>query len=176
MFRRACTITVCLAACLLAQEAIAPTIPQLTKDGDAAYLKGDYEAARLAFTSAWELLQQTPKDNPLRYDILKRLTSVRAAAGDFADADNWLLQAIAAREHLGQKYPKIADDLLVSVSLCRGLKVRPGLSNLQRAAHVGRTHTRHCADDFSRISLRRNRRDSVNSSARTGHPPNWVDR
>jgi len=40
-----------------------------------------------------DLAQQTPRDNPVRYDILKRLTSVRAAAGEFADADNWLQQA-----------------------------------------------------------------------------------
>jgi tetratricopeptide (TPR) repeat protein len=157
MFRRACTLTVCLAACLLAQEAIAPTIPQLTKDGDAAYLKGDYEAARVAFTAAWELLQQTPKDNPLRYDILKRLTSVRAAAGEFADADNWLQQAITWRENiLGQKDPKIADDLLISVSLCRGLKdfdralvILRRVRSLHIEAYT--VDSSIVADDFSRI-------------------------
>src|ERR1035437_7266618 len=112
MLRRMWFITVSLAAGLVAQEGVAPpgaptvappvappvaapvsptvapTIPQLAKDGDAFYLKGDYEAARLAFTRAWELAEQTPRDNPVRYDILKRLTSVRAAAGEFADADN----------------------------------------------------------------------------------------
>ncbi len=123
MLRCVSFLTVCLVAGLLAQEVVAPSIPQLTKDGDAFYLKGDYEAARLAFTSAWELAQQTPKDNPQRYDILKRLTSVRAAAGEFADADNWLQQAITWRENtLGQKDHKIADDLLISANLCRGMK------------------------------------------------------
>ena len=145
------------AACLMAQEEVAPTIPQLTKDGDAFYLKGDYEAARLAFTSAWELVQQTPKDNPLRYDILKRLTSVRAAAGEFADADNWLQQAITWRENtLGQKDPKIADDLLISVSLCRGLKdFDRALVILRRvqSLHVEAYtyNSAMVADDFSRI-------------------------
>ena len=157
MLRRACTITVCLAACLVAQEETVPTIPQLTKDGDAFYLKGDYEAARLAFTNAWELVQQTPKDNPLRYDILKRLTSVRAAAGEFADADNWLQQAITWRENtLGQKDPKIADDLLISVSLCRGLKdFDRALVILRRVQglHVEAYtyNSAAVADDFSRI-------------------------
>ena len=99
MVRRVSLLAVCLAAGLMAQEEVAPAIAQLAKDGDAFYLKGDYEAARLAFTSAWELAQQTPKDNPERYDILKRLTSVRAAAGEFADADNWLQQAITWREN-----------------------------------------------------------------------------
>src|SRR5664279_2660301 len=123
MLRCVSFLTVCLVAGLLAQEVVAPSIPQLTKDGDAAYLKGDYETARLTFTRAWELAQQTPKDNPERYTILKRLTSVRAAAGEFADADNWLQQAITWRENtLGLKDHKIADDLLISANLCRGMK------------------------------------------------------
>src|ERR1039457_2799192 len=158
MLRRACFITICLATCLVAQEAVAPAISQLTKDGDAFYLKGNYEAARLAFTSAWELAQQTPKDNPVRYDILKRLTSVRAAAGEFADADNWLQQAITWRENtLGQKDHKIADDLLISVGLCRGMK------DFDRAqAILRRVMSLHVeaytfdsamvADDFSRMA------------------------
>jgi tetratricopeptide (TPR) repeat protein len=123
MLHRLCVILACTAASLTAQEDPAPTIPQLTKGGDSLYLKGDYEGARLAFTSVWELAQQTPSDNPLRYDILKRLTSVRAAAGEFADADNWLQLAIHWRENtLGPKDPKIADDLLILVGLCRGMR------------------------------------------------------
>jgi tetratricopeptide (TPR) repeat protein len=123
MLRRLCFILACMAASLTAREDLAPTLPQLTKDGNALYLKGDYEGARLAFTGAWDLARQTPRDNPARYDILKRLTSVRAAAGEFADADNWLQQAITWRENtLGQKDHKIADDLLISVALCRGMK------------------------------------------------------
>src|ERR1035437_4184798 len=98
MLRRLWFISLCLAAGLVAQEGVAPRVAPtprlLAKDGDALYLKGDYEADRLACTSAWERAEQTPKDNPLRYDILKRLTSVRAAACEFADADNWQQQAI----------------------------------------------------------------------------------
>jgi tetratricopeptide (TPR) repeat protein len=110
-----------------AQETVpddpAKAIAGLIKDGNAAYLKGDYEAARQAFLNAWEQAQKTAKDDPLRYDVLKRLTSVRAAAGEFADADNWLQQAITWRENtLGQRDPKIPDDLLISVGLCRGMK------------------------------------------------------
>jgi tetratricopeptide (TPR) repeat protein len=157
MWRRVGTITVCLAAGLMAQEEVAPSIPQLTKDGDAFYLKGNYEAARVAFTSAWELAQQTPKDNPARYDILKRLTSVRAAAGEFADADNWLQQAITWRENtLGWKDHKIADDLLISVGLCRGMKdYDRALAILRRvqSLHV-EAYTFDSvmvADDFSRM-------------------------
>ena len=118
----------------------------------------DLAAARRAFASAWELALQTTKDNPVRYDILKRLTSVRSAAGEFADADNWLQQAITWRENiLGQKDPKIADDLLISVSLCRGLKdFDRALVILRRvqALHVEAYtyNSTAVADDFSRMS------------------------
>ncbi len=98
-------------------------VAPLLKDGDAAYLKRDYDGARDAFLKAWEAVQQTGADNPARYDVLKRLASVRAAAGEFADADQWLWQAIAWREAArGKEDPKIADDLLLSVSFQRSLK------------------------------------------------------
>src|ERR1035437_2722876 len=156
MVRRMFFLAVSVAAGLVAQEEVAPTIAQLTKDGDALYLKGNYEAARVAFTSAWELAQQTPNDNPARYDILKRLTSVRAAAGEFADADNWLQQAITWRENtLGWKDHKIADDLLISVGLCRGMKdFDRALVILRRvqSLHVEAYtfNSAMVADDFSR--------------------------
>ena len=101
----------------------AKIIAGLIKDANAAYLKGDYETARQAFLSAWEQAQKTPKEDPVRYDVLKRLSSVRAAAGEFGEADGWLNQAITWRENtLGQRDPKIADDLLISVAYCRGMK------------------------------------------------------
>jgi tetratricopeptide (TPR) repeat protein len=153
-----CVMFASLSLWTLAAQEPEPDIPTLLKDGNASNLKGDYEAARQAFTKAWELAQQTPNDNPLRYDILKRLTSIRAAVGEFADADNYLQMAINWREQmLGQNDPKIADDLLVSVSLCRGMK------NFDRARLVlGRVMGLHqvafgrdstaVADDFSRMS------------------------
>src|SRR5438067_728313 len=122
MVVRSALLAVLLVLPLLAQEDPAASIVPLVKAGDAAYLKGDYEAARQAFISAWEAAQQTPKDNPARYDILKRLTNVRAAAGEFADADQWLQQALTWRETiLGPQDPKIADDLLLSVGFYRSL-------------------------------------------------------
>ncbi|SPE34780.1 Tetratricopeptide domain protein [Candidatus Sulfopaludibacter sp. SbA6] len=136
----------------------APDIPLLVKTGNQSYMRGDYEAARQSYATAWEIAQQTPPDNPLRYDILKRLTSVRAAAGEFADADNYLQMAINWRETiLGINDPKVADDLLVSVGLCRGMK------NYDRAHLIlGRAMGIHrvalgpdstaVADDFSRTA------------------------
>ena len=87
-----------------------PDIPALMTAGNTAYMRGDYDAARESFTKAWDIAQQTTTPNdPVRYDVLKRLTSVRAAAGEFADADNYLQQAITLRENqLGDTDPKIA--------------------------------------------------------------------
>jgi tetratricopeptide (TPR) repeat protein len=154
----ACVTFASLSLWALAAQEPAPDIPTLQKDGNASYMKGDYEGARQSFLKAWELAQQTPPDDPQRYDILRRLTSVRAAAGEFADADNYLQMAINWREQvLGQNDPKIADDLLVSVGLCRGMK------NFDRAHLVlGRVMGLHrvafgpdssaVADDFSRAA------------------------
>jgi tetratricopeptide (TPR) repeat protein len=139
------------------QDAAAVILP-LLKEGDAEYLKGDYEAARQAFLKAWEFAQQTLNDNPIRYDVCKRLTNVRAAAGEFADADNWLQQAVTWRENtLGQKDAGIPDDLLISVNLCRGMKdfdramyILERVRSLHTAAFT--TNSTQVADDFSRIA------------------------
>jgi len=101
----------------------AAEIEPLIKAGEAGYVKADYEAARVSYQKAWEIAQQTPSQNPVRYDILKRLTAVSAALGQFAEADNYLQLAINWREiTISRDDPKIADDLLVSVAICRGMK------------------------------------------------------
>jgi tetratricopeptide (TPR) repeat protein len=130
----------------------------LIETGDAGYLRGDYEAGRQAFEKAWQLAQETPPDTPVRYDVLKRLASIRAAQGEFAEADNYLQSAIDWRENtLGQNDPRIADDLLVSVGLCRGMKDydrAAATMNRVLAIHVpafGYDSTA-VADDFSRMA------------------------
>jgi tetratricopeptide (TPR) repeat protein len=148
-------------------EKPAPTIPELEKAAQAVYLRGDYEGARQSLLQAWDLAQQLPREDPLRYDVLKRLATVRAATGDFADADNFLQLAISWREQtLGQDDPKIPDDVLLSVDYARGQK------DFDRALlimnRVLRLHTNAAisagtspqdvmntipvADDFSRIA------------------------
>jgi tetratricopeptide (TPR) repeat protein len=140
------------AAC--AQEGI----PPLVAAGSASHVKGDYEAARQSFLRAWDLAQQTPPNDPVRYDILKRLTSVRAAAGEFADADNWLQMAINWRENTsGQNDPKVADDLLLSFSFARAMKNNDrALLILNRVMAIHRASAGipsvPVADDESRIS------------------------
>src|ERR1019366_1280579 len=111
-------------SCGLAQDdKPAPTIPELETAAQATYMHGDYEGARQSLLQAWDLAQQLPPADPLRYDVLKRLATVRAAVGEFADADNFLQLAISWREqNLGQSDPKIVDDVLLSVAYARGMK------------------------------------------------------
>ena len=151
------------ATCLMAQDQNAPApppppaIPDLIKTGQASYMKGNYESARQSFQQAWEIARLGPMDDPVRYDILKRLVSARAAAGEFADADEFLQLAISWREqNLGPNDPKIVDDVLLSVDFARAMK------DFDKALWVmGRVMSLHrmasgfdsiaIADDFSRI-------------------------
>ncbi|HXS97276.1 MAG TPA: tetratricopeptide repeat protein [Candidatus Limnocylindrales bacterium] len=157
MFRLAVAALACIS--LSAQEPQTTDLDAAVKTANAAYLKGDYEAARQSFLQAWDQLQQTPPDNPQRYDILKRLVSVRAAAGEFEDANNYLQMAINWREQTsGPSDPKIADDLLQSVSLFRGLKqfdqalvVMNRVLTLHAHGPAGFEST-DIADDYSRIA------------------------
>jgi tetratricopeptide (TPR) repeat protein len=132
-------------------------IPSLIEAGNAAYLKGDYETARQAFLKGWDAAQATtPASDPIRYDLLKRLVSIRAAAGEFADADQFLQLAINWRENTnGPNDPKIVDELLLSVQFCRGMKnydralmILSRVMVLHRSAYG--TETSVFADDLSR--------------------------
>jgi tetratricopeptide (TPR) repeat protein len=151
---RNAVLAVLCAVCAFAQS----DIPSLIKEGDAAYLKGQYETARGAFLQAWEAAQETPADSPARYDILKRLTNVRGAVGEFADADQWLQQAISWRETVnGGQDPKIADDLLLSVGFQRSLKEYDRALNIMRRVQALHTsiygpNSPFFADDFSRMA------------------------
>src|ERR1041385_3462980 len=101
--RLACAFCGLLTA--FAQEPAAEIQP-LIETSNAAHLKGDYEGARHVLLKPWDLPQHPPPADPVRYDILKRLTAVRAAAGEFADADNYLQMAINWKENLyGQNDP-----------------------------------------------------------------------
>jgi len=136
-----------------------PDVPALNRAADAAYLRGDYESARQSLAAAWDLLQQTPPENPARYDVLKRLTSVCAASGQFADAQNYLNLAIDWRRSVsGPDDPRIADDWLVSVALYRGSKEFDKAFKLFPS--ILTTHVRaysfdspQVAEDYSRMAL-----------------------
>jgi len=117
------------------QQLLSPS-GRLLNDGDSAFRNGDYAAARQAFEKALKIA-----DSPLRYDVLKRLTSASAAAGQFADAQRYLDQAIEWRaSSIGPNDPKIVDDLLLSVNLQARMK------DLDRAlATAQRVQTIHTA-------------------------------
>jgi tetratricopeptide (TPR) repeat protein len=132
--------------------------PALMQLGDTNYLKGDYEAARQAFLQAWDLAQTTPPENPGRYDALKKIAAVRAASGEFSDANDYLQMAINWRETtLGKDDPKITDDLLESVSLLRGLKdyghaLAVMSAVMSRHMKESQFQSTIVADDFSRFA------------------------
>jgi len=136
----------------------APDISSLIQSGDGKYLKRDYEAARQDFLAAWDLAQTLPSEDPARYDVLKKLVSIRAAAGEFADANDYLQIAIHWRENtLGPDDPKIADDLLQSVTLLRGLKdYGHALTVMSKVMSIHMKSAKFLsttvADDFSRFA------------------------
>jgi tetratricopeptide (TPR) repeat protein len=142
-----------LAAGLASGQEIQPLI----EAANAAYLRGDYEAARQQYSRAWDAAQELATSAPERYDVLKRLASVRSAAGDFADADQYLQMAINWRENAyGLADPRVADDLLISAAFSRALKnYDRALLILNRAMGIHRVANSGpatIADDFSRIA------------------------
>lgn len=156
-----------VSCCPAQDEKPAATIPDLVQAAQTHYMRGDYEGARQSLLKAWDLAQQTPPDDPLRYDVLKQLAAARAAAGEFADADHYLQMAISWRETtLGTNDAKIADDVLLSVAYCRGMKdFERALAIMNRVVRMHVTaniatgaspadaiNSTAVADDFSRIA------------------------
>jgi tetratricopeptide (TPR) repeat protein len=167
MLRTVGILLVAAACCPAQDEKPAPTIPELEAAAQGLYLHADYEGAHQSLLQAWDLAQQLPREDPLRYDVLKRLATVRAAVGEFADADNFLQLAISWREqNLAPNDPKIPDDVLLSVAYARGQKdyeralwIMHRVLNLHMAANrsagaapgdIG--NSIDVADDFSRIA------------------------
>ena len=133
MLRFIC-IAIAAVSCSLAQdEKPAPTIPELETAAQASYMHGDYEASHQSLLKAWDQAQQLPREDPVRYDVLKRLATVRAAVGEFADADNFLQLAISWREqNLGPNDPKIPDDVLLSVAYAPAEELKGDFVNTTR--------------------------------------------
>ena len=156
--RFALLLSMALCARLPAQEPAGSTaVQQSLKDGDAAFARGDYEAARQSFEKAWQGAQSLPAAAPVRYDILKRLTATNSAAGQFAEGRQYLQQAIEWRQSFSRPNdPKIVDDLLLSINL--DLRTRNFDRALSTAQRVQDMHTAAStadslavADDFLRI-------------------------
>ena len=98
-------------------------IQQSMQAGEASYRRADYDGARIAYEKAWQLVQETPRDNPMRYDVLKRLTAIRSALGQYAEADAYLQLAMNWHEtNVARDDSKMIDDYLESATLCRRMK------------------------------------------------------
>jgi tetratricopeptide (TPR) repeat protein len=151
-------IALALTGSLAAQEAT-PSLDIFLQSARASYARGDYKTARTALDQAWALAEQTPPEEPKRYDVLKQQYAVSSAAGQYEEAERYLQLAINWRENtLGHDNPKVADDLTELALLCRNLKDIPrGLGILQIVSdmHIrtGGMQTALFADDQSRMAL-----------------------
>jgi tetratricopeptide (TPR) repeat protein len=141
---------------LLAQET---SIDALQKSARESYANGDYTAARQNLEQAWEQVQQAEPKDPRRYDVLKQLSGVLSAAGEYASAQYYVELAINWRETvISRDDPKLADEWIELATLCQRQKdFARSLALLQRAQYA---HTRDngadsltVADDFSRMAL-----------------------
>lgn len=156
---RMCVVAAILSFCGLGQETAPDEIQPLLAAGNASYLHGDYDAAREAYEKAAELVTLRSNEDPVRYDVFKRLSTVRAALGKYSEANESLSMAISWSEQTnGPNDPKIPDDLLQSVGYLRALKDYDGALlvlnrvmrlHVQAAGNMGNTNV---ADDFSRMA------------------------
>jgi tetratricopeptide (TPR) repeat protein len=111
----------CLAA--IGGEERSEKIGRLLESGQIYYLKADYPAARQAYEDAWQLAQETLPADPLRYTLVKRLAAVNAAAGQYAEAETYMQQALTWRENqFGSTEAQAIEDLLEVANLCRRMK------------------------------------------------------
>ena len=152
------TALACLALLRARAQEPDPGIPPLLDTGDAAYLHGDYDAARQSFEAAWGFADRSTLADPVRYGVLKRLARVSAASSDLAAAGRYLQMAISWREAtVGPEDPSLAGDLLEAVAVCRGLQeFDRALLLLRRVLALDTSSSgpdsKPVADDYSRMA------------------------
>jgi tetratricopeptide (TPR) repeat protein len=109
----------CIAA--VAQDAAAG-IDELMAAANAKYLHRDYAASLALYEQARQAVEQTPAEDPRRYDVLKRLTTVASAAGDYAAANRYLDAAIQWRlDRVGPNDPQVIANRLQQVGIYRAM-------------------------------------------------------
>lgn len=146
-------------AVLFAQEQASPNIDDLLRAAHASYSRGDFAGARTTMEQAWAIAQESPKDDPRRYDVLKLLSASLAAAGDYTAARDNIELAIHWRETvLGRTDPKLPADLTELALLCERLKEFPrALAILERVhtIHIqaGGEESATSADDLSNMAM-----------------------
>ena len=148
------SMALCL-ACLLTGGSVRP----LMKMGEGSYMRHDYDGAVACFGLAWAAAQQLPAEHPARYDVLKRLTGVHRAKGEFEEADRFLAQAIAWREstYAGGD-SRLAEDMIEEIALYRAMREYDrAMAVLRRVMELdtARAHgepDKAVADDYSRMA------------------------
>jgi tetratricopeptide (TPR) repeat protein len=84
--------------CIAAAAQDAPSsADELMAAANAKYLHRDYAASLALYEQARQIVEQGPAEDPRHYDVLKRLTTVASATGDYAAANRYLDGAIQWR-------------------------------------------------------------------------------
>jgi tetratricopeptide (TPR) repeat protein len=84
--------------CLAAPAQDAPAgVDELMATANAKYLHRDYPASLALYEQARQVVEQGPAEDPRRWEVLKRLTTVASATGDYAAANRYLDAAIQWR-------------------------------------------------------------------------------
>ena len=105
-----------------AQDAPPPTIEKLMADANTRYMKRDYAASVQLYEQARAQIEETPAGNPQRFDVMKRLSTVAAAAGNYPASNTYLAAAIAWRtERFGDSDPQVMAERLHQVGIYRAM-------------------------------------------------------
>jgi len=143
----------------VACAACAQDLDSLENSALAAYAAGDFAGAQQSLGQAWDLAQRLPDSDPKRYEILKLLSRVTSAAGDWAGAENWVELAINWREvNVARDDPKLAGEWTELAALC--LREKDFFRAVELLRQAMRSDARvfgevssQVADDLSRIAL-----------------------
>jgi tetratricopeptide (TPR) repeat protein len=149
-----------IALCVAAQDTppVAPPAPsaaQLMVDANARYLHREYVTSRALYEQALQLVGQDSSEEARRIEILKRLTTVASAAGDYAAANTYLGTLIQWRvDRTGPSDPEVLAERLKQVGIYRamgnGASARETLEDImKRHEELGGRRAAPLADDHS---------------------------
>ena len=107
---------------LAVAQDVPSTVESLMSDANAKYLHREYAASRSLYDQARQLLDQASSEDPRRYDLLKRLTTVASAAGDYPAANQYLDAALQWRmDRNGPSDPQVLAGRLQQVGIYRAM-------------------------------------------------------
>jgi tetratricopeptide (TPR) repeat protein len=122
MPRFAIVFMVPIAFCIAAAQEAPAGIGDLIVAANTKYLHRDYPGSLALYEQARQLLEETPADDARRYDILRRLTTVTSAEGNYAAANQYLEAAIEWRlDRVGPNDPQVLASRLQQVGVYRAM-------------------------------------------------------